>query len=247
VRERAVQSLAPLVTSERAVAAALVARLDDPVRVVRVAAAWALRERLELASRAGAELLHLLDINADQPTGQMQLAAFRAVRGDLPGALAAYATAVAWDPNSPPIRHDYAIALSLAGKPRDALDQLQAARRLAPREAEYAFKTGLAWSELGDVPAAARALQEAVQLDPRHARAWYNLGLARNALGRPDEALEALAAAEQAGPGDAAIPYARATILARLGRVEEARAAAGRALGLDPGAAAARALLESLR
>ena len=245
VRERAVQTLAPLVASDRAVAAALVARLTDPVRVVRVAAAWALRDRVDLASTPGRELLHLLEGNADQPTGQMQIAAFHAAREDLPRALAAYEKAVAWDPNSPPIRHDFAVALSLAGRAREAVAQLEAARRLAPREAEYAFKLGLAWSELGEIETAARVLEQAVQLDARHARAWYNLGLAWNTLGRPLEALEALAAGESAAPGDGRIPYARATILARLGRATEARAAAARALELHPGFTEARELLDS--
>lgn len=246
VRERAVQTLAPLVATDRSVAPALVARLEDPVRVVRLAAAWALRDRLDLTSRPGRELRHLLELNADQPTGQMQWAAFHAAREDLPQALAAYAKAVSWDPNSPPIRHDYAVALSLAGQTREAVSQLETARRLAPREAEYAYKLGLAWSEAGDVAAAGRALEQAVQLEPRHARAWYNLGLARHALGRPEAALEALVTGESVAPGDARIPYARATVLAQLGRMEEARAAATRAgeLGADPGLV--RAFLDAL-
>lgn len=247
VRERAVRALEPRAAADRSLAALLVARLEDPVRAVRVAAAWALRDRLELDSRAGRELRHVLALNADQPGGQMQIAAFEAARGQLDRALAGYARAVAWDPHSPPIRHDYAVALSRAGRARAALEQLQTACRLAPREAEYAFKLGLAWSELGDLREAATALERAVQLDPRHARAWYNLGLARNAQGRPEDALAALRSAEAAAPADARVPYARATILARLGRVEEARAAAARALELDRTFEAARELLAGLQ
>jgi tetratricopeptide (TPR) repeat protein len=245
VRERAARALEPRAT-ERDNAAALAARLEDPARAVRLAAAWALRDRLDLDSRAGRELRHLLDLHADQPTGQMQRGALALERGDLDAALAAYARAVAWDPNSAPIRHDYAVALSRAGRAREALEQLQTACRLAPREAEYAFKLGLAWNELGQLPEAAAALERAVQLDPRHARAAYNLGLARDALGRPAEAESALAAAEAANPADPRIPFARATVLARLGRFEEARAAAARALALGHEPEAVRALLRAL-
>lgn len=246
VRERAARALEPRAPVERDTAAALAARLEDPVRAVRLAAAWALRDRLELDSRAGRELRHLLDLHADQPTGQMQRGALALERGELGAALAAYARAVAWDPNSAPIRHDYAVALSRAGRAREALEQLQAACRLAPREAEYAFKLGLAWNELGQLSEAAAALERAVQLDPRHARAGYNLGLAHSALGRPAEAESVLAAAEAADPADPRIPYARATVLVRLGRFEEARAAAARALALGHEPEPVRALLRAL-
>ncbi len=110
VRERAVRSLEPRASADPALGAALAARLDDPVRVVRVAAAWALRERLDLGSRAGRELRHQLDLNADQPGGQMRIAAFEFARGRPDLALKACARAVSWDPHSAPIRHDYAVA-----------------------------------------------------------------------------------------------------------------------------------------
>ena len=50
--------------------------LEDPVRAVRIAAAWALCATLDLNSRAGKELVLMLDHNADQPTGRMQLGQF---------------------------------------------------------------------------------------------------------------------------------------------------------------------------
>lgn len=247
VRERAVRALEPWLTTDPEVAAALAPLLEDPVRSVRLAAAWALRDRLDLNSRAGRELRHLLDLHADQPVGQMQRGAFALARGDLDAALAAYARAVNWDAHSAPIRHDYAVVLSQAGRAREAVEQLQVAVRLAPRDAEYAFKLGLAWNEVGNLAEAAAALERAVQLDPRHGRAWYNLGLAREALGRTAEADTALAAAEAAAPNDPQIAYARATVLARLGRLEEARAAATRALKLGYDPAAVRDLVEALR
>jgi tetratricopeptide (TPR) repeat protein len=246
VRERAVRALDPWSSDNSEIAAALASRLEDPVRSVRLAAAWALRNRLDPDSRAGRELRHLLDLHADQPLGQMQRGAFALARGDVAGALAAYARAVDGDAHSAAIRHDYAVVLGQAGRTREALEQLQAAVRLDPRDAEYAFKLGLAWNEVGNLGEAAAALERAVQLDPRHARAWYNLGLTRHALGRGAEADTALAQAEAVAPRDPQIAYARATLLAQLGRVEEARAAALRArhLGHDP--AAVRALLEAL-
>jgi tetratricopeptide (TPR) repeat protein len=244
VRERATRSLGNLVAAPRNdVATALSRKLDDPSRSVRVAAAWALRDRVDLNSRAGRELAHSLDMNADQPAGQVQKGILQYSRQNLPAAIAHFQKAVSWDPNSAPIRHELAVVLSAAGRNREALEQLQAACQLAPREAEYAFKLALAWNELNNLAETIVALERAVALDPQHARAWYNLGLARSAQNHPADALNALARGEAAAPADARIPYARATILARLGRMDDARSAARRALELEPGLAAAREFL----
>src|ERR1035441_10469349 len=108
-------------------------------RWCRVRAAWALRASLDLHSRAGAELLHSLAINADQPGGQTQLGGFDLARGDGTQAAQHYAKAVEWDPNSAGIRHDYAMVLSGLNRTREAVEQLQAACRLEPRNAEFQY------------------------------------------------------------------------------------------------------------
>lgn len=247
VREKAVRALDPLVEAGRAdVAAAVGKLLADDIRCVRVAAAWTLRASMDPQSRAGRELRHALALNADQPGGQMQQGVYGLARRELPAAVEHFQQAVAWDPNSAPLRHELAVALSLMDRNREALRQIEEACRLDPREAEYRFKLGLAWAELGNLENAVAALQQAVKLEPRHARAWYNLGLAENSLGQTTAALDALARAESSDPTDARTPYARATILARLGRTRDARTAARRALELQPDFAEAQALLDSL-
>lgn len=248
VREKAIQSVEPLIEAGRAdVLAATRRRLEDPIRSVRVAAGWALRTSVDPQSLAGREVQHFLDVNADQPTGQLQKGVWRLARQQTQAAADHLRRAVQWDPNSAPIRHELAVVLSMVGQPREALEQLQAACRLDPREAEYPFKLGLAWNEVGDLGRTAAALEQAVQINPRHARAWYNLGLARSTAGQGDAALEALIRAESIEPRDPRIPYARATVLAQLGRNSEARQAARRALELQPDFKAADQLLQSLR
>jgi len=247
VRVTAARSLEPLVAEPGStVAGKIRALLNDPSRDVRVTAAWVLRSNLDTNSMAGRELFHYLDLNADQPAGQMQKGEFYFARGDLPEALKHLRKAVAWDANSAPIRSEFAVALSAADRNREAIDQLESACRLAPREAEYRYELGLAWNEAGNLPKTIESLETAVTLDPRYARAWYNLGLARNAAGQVDAALKALVRAEQISPNDPFIPYARATILAHTGKVAEARTAVRRALALRPDFGAATQLLQAL-
>jgi len=247
VREAAVHSLMHRCRAgDSATGAAVRPLLDDPLRAVRVAAAWVLAGEVDLDSRAGRELVHMLDHNADNPTGRMRLGQFAHLRGDQESAIAHIRKAIDIDRNSALAHHDLAILLSSVGRMSDALAALREAVRLEPEMAEYRFKLGLAHGETGNTRDAAAALAEAVRIDPAHARAWYNLGLALSAMDQPREAIEALRRAESAEPSDPAIPYARATIHARLGERAEAVVAADRAIALAPDFEDARHLRQSL-
>ena len=247
VRATVIRSLEPLVEQPGAGPADEIRKLlSDSSRKVRINAAWALRSELDTNSTTGRELLRYLDINADQPSGQMQKGAFYFSRGDLPQALAHFEKAVSWDTNSAPLHREFAIALSAANRTSEAIEQLEAACRLAPRESSYYYELGLAWNEAGNLPKTIDMLETAVKLDPANDRAWYNLGLARNTAGQIEPALDALNHAEAAASKDPRIPFATATILAHQGRVTEAKAAAQRALNLDPNFTAASQLLDSL-
>ena len=221
--------------------------LHDPLRSVRHAAAWSLRATLDENSQQWRELHHALDHNADQPSGQMQKGAFWFSRNEPLTGVKHFEKAAAWDASSGGVRHELAMAYSLAGKPQEALRALQEAVRLEPKHAEWRFKLALAWNELGNADETLKELEQTVQLDPRHPRAWFNLGLARNGKGDTAGAIAALRRGEEVTPNDASLPYARATIHARLGQIEEARAAAMRALQIQPGYQDAMMLLQSLQ
>jgi tetratricopeptide (TPR) repeat protein len=247
VRTAAVQALESVGGAEAdAARTILTRRLGDPERAVRVAAASALHAPIDPASRAMREVMHALDLAADQPTGQLQKGAWVASHGDAAGAVAHFEKAVAWDPNSGGIRNEYARLLASLGRTQDVLTQMREAVRLEPKQAEFHYNLALATNESGDMRGAVREFEEAVKLDPKHARAWYNLGLAHSALSETDAAIDALRKAEAAEPRDARIPYARATIHARLGQRAEAREAAQRALAIQPGYQDAQQLLRQL-
>jgi tetratricopeptide (TPR) repeat protein len=223
VRSAAITSLEPLVHSgDQAVIHSFRSRLEDPLRSVRFRAAWALRGEIDSQSRAGQELLHVLDFNADQPGGQAQKGAYALARNQPQIALEHYRRAVEWDPYSGGLRHELAVVLSMVGHHQDALQHMLEAARLEPNLAEYQYRLALAWNEVGRLDQTLSALERAVALDPDHPRAWYNLGLARNQAGLTDLAIDALVQAQRADPRDPRIPYARATILTRQGRTDEA-------------------------
>lgn len=234
VRQSAIRTLEPLLQNG-SIRSTIEPLLDDQVRGVRVSAAWALRDSLNLDSAAGKDLQHMLNWNADQPSGQMQLAQFHFARRDTTEAIKAMETAIRWDPNSPPFHHDLAMIYSTTGQTQLAIAKLRDAIKLAPNHAEYHYELGLALSETGDMSSVIASLHEAVRLNPTFARAWYNLGLAKNGQGDITGAIEALQRGELADPRDPGIPYARATILAQQGRKQEAINALNAALRIAPG------------
>jgi len=246
-RAMALRALEPYATTGAMPATrALASGLDDPVRNVRIDAAWADRRTLDTNSTAGRDLLAYLRHNVDQPAGAMQVGVFHLDRGEAATAVDYLRRAVSWDTNSPPLYQALAVALSTLGRGAEAVAELQAACRLAPREAEYRYRLALALNEVGRLDDARVALEEAVKLDPQLARAWYNLGLAYAAQGKTGPALEALVRAESLDTRSAQIPYARATILAQLGRTAEARRATQRALEIQPDHPEAQGLLRAL-
>jgi len=247
VREAALRSLVHQTRDRNVeIRKAIEPLLEDPVRSVRVAAAWALVDTLDLSSRAGRELVHMLDHNSDQPLGRMQLSQFAYLRGDTKAAISQIKKAIEWDPNSPPFHHDLAILRSMTGDIRGSIDALEAAIRLDPDEAEYHYKLGLAWNEAGNTRKCATALQRALELDPSNGRAWYNLGLCYSSLNESENAIQALLRAEVADPNDATIPYARATIHARMDQRQQAIEAATRALQIRQDYPDAIRLIQSL-
>ena len=199
VREAAVRSLGPVSENFTTVLKPL---LEDPSRNVRVAAAWAMVATVDPVSKAGSELVHMLSLSADQPTGQMQLGQYEFSRGNTAKALGHFRKAVEWDPNSPPFHHDLAIALSSTGDTSGAIRELQAAIKLAPDNADYHYKLALAWNEAGSLPNAIAALEKTVNLDPGMGRAWYNLAAAYSRNGNRANAMQAAQQAAALNPTD---------------------------------------------
>lgn len=226
---------------------ALRARLEDPVRLVRVEAAWALRRDLDLSTRAAKELLTAMDQTSDQPGGALQQGQFYLDRGRPRQAIPWMERAAKWDPATAEHRGALALALQADGRIPEALEALSKARDLAPEDPQWPYALGLAYAEARQLEHSKEWLLKACRMDSGFARAWYNLGLAYAHGGQSAEAIEALRQAEQAEPENAQFPYARATVHRDRGELDEARQAARRASTLAPEFTEARHLLDSLR
>lgn len=247
VRENAARALEPLAQQNDVRARSALAKLlSDPIRAVRIRAAWALRNSIDPQSPSGQDLQTYLQLNADQPTGAMQQGLYHLARREIADAIIYFRKAINWDPNSAPFHDSLAFSLNLKGNNKEAIDQLKEAMQLDPREADYPYRLALVYSEERQYENTIALLNQALNLNPRHARAAYNLGLAYSKINQPAQAIATLKRAEQIDPTDPEIPYAQATVQAQLDQKEEAKAACKRALELDPDYLEAARLLQSL-
>jgi len=165
VREKAVRAMEPAVASGNTEAvAAIKEALNDPVRSVRVAAAWVMRATVDVQSRAGRELQMALSLDADQPPGQYRQAMFLLAREQPEAALAHLQKAVAWDPISPPLRYETAMVLSRLGRTAEALAELSGAEKLAPEDAQIAFGRASVLAHAGRYEDARAAAKRALEL-----------------------------------------------------------------------------------
>lgn len=219
--------------------------LRDPSRLVRVEAEWALADELAPGSPEENELVAYLNMEADQPVGQMRIGQRLAMKGQFQAAQQALHQASAWDPKSPVFPQALAAVLNAAGDDAAAADALWRAAQLEVRNGDMAFEAALGFAAAGRMTEAETALREAVRREPGLHRAWYNLGLLLARTGRPSEAIGAFDKAESLAPNVADYPYAAATVHWGLGHREAAKAAARRAVAVDPTHAGAQELLTS--
>ncbi len=196
--------------------------LQDPVKEVRIAAAWAWRTHLSQHPATLAELEKTILFNADQPSGAIRMAQLAADAGNLPEAETWMKKAIAIDQTSPATHEYYAILLGRMHRPAEALAQLKTAAKLDPQNPRYPYLQALTHAELGENATAETLLRHVVKIHPRHDRAWYNLGLLLAGQNKLNKAITCLLKAEQANPREATYPYARATIHLRKGQKLEA-------------------------
>ena len=207
--------------------------LKDPVKEVRIAAAWAMRSRLSLRSEVRHELESSLAFSADQPAGAMRTAQLAMDANELDKAESWMARAVRLDSSSAAARASYSILLGRLNKPNEALLQLQTANQLEPENPRFSFLMALTYSDLGQKDKTEELLKKVIKLDPNHDRAHYNLGLLYAAQEKLEAAIHNVLTAEKINSTSPDYPYARATLHLRQGDKAAAFEACRTALGID--------------
>ena len=163
VRERVVRSLEPAIQNTE-VQSALKPMLNDPLRNVRVAAAWVLRTTVDMHSRAGEDLQRMLNLEADQPTGQFEMATFCLSRQQPAEALAHLKKATAWDPISPPYLCAQAQVQDQLGQLGEALKTLDRAETAVPDDPHIPYVRAEILAHNGRHAEALAAVQQALKI-----------------------------------------------------------------------------------
>jgi tetratricopeptide (TPR) repeat protein len=219
---------------------------SDPVRLVRLDAAWTTLARGGgIKPELQTELQNYIEATWEQPQGAARAAQLALIEHRPADAESWMRKAAAWD-GSVASKLMLAHTLHAIGKSADAVQVLRDAIRLDAGNAEARYMLALLLGELGEKGEVLDLLRKTVELDPHFDRAWYNLGLALAESGDLPGSIEALSRAEKSAPSSPDAPYALATVLARAGRLEEAREAARDALRRVPDYSPAKEFLEQL-
>lgn len=220
--------------------------LHDPIRAVRIQAAWELRDKLDRNTTAFKELETAAKHQADQPVGAMKLAELARLQGNYDIADSWYRKACEWDATSAAVHRDYAIFLSTCGRTKDALKYMQKATSLDQDDASLWYLLGLGFVETEQNQNALLAFSQAITLDPAYTRARYNRALLHNQMGQWQEALKDLDACLQAEPAQPDFLYVQATIYLEHGDRRKAAVKAREALRISPQYDRARQMLQYL-
>lgn len=177
----------------------------------------------------------------------LQRARAEADQKNVAGALASLDRARSLAPNSEEVLLAHAELLLAAGKPRQAVLDLEPLVRMAPTVARYASLLGTALLQIGDAHGACDALQKAERLDANDAPTLRALGRALIETTRYAEARPRLVRSLELAPEDTLTVAALAECEAGLGNDAQAEAQARRALATDGANATANLVIGLLR
>ncbi len=111
---------------------------------------------------------------------------------DLAGALAAYARAVAEEPDNVAAWTNWGRLLHEEGRTQEAAQVYQQALERAGPDSLLLFNQGVLQEDLGDASAALQSYQGALEEDPEFADCHYNLARLYESLGKPQHAIRHL-------------------------------------------------------
>jgi Flp pilus assembly protein TadD len=141
---------------------------------------------------------------------------------------------VKFDDKNPRLRVDLGRSLAVAGRPNDALDQLQEAVKLDPNDARAHYYLGVVHYQLNDSKEAKAEFEAAIRVDPEFYLAHGDLGLWHLEQGNIQQAKKCLLRSLELHPHDAVAHNSLGTVYFRLGKAAEAESELRQALKIDP-------------
>ncbi len=154
------------------------------------------------------------------------------------------------NPNSGPAHKLLGMDEFMLGKGQEALQELQRATELMPRDTNAFYYLGRLYFEGDNAPAALAALQRAIEMDPSNVRAQNQIGQSYEAMGRLPEAEHAYVKAIELERGQAKKSgwpsYNLGLLYFNNGRSEQAVSCFRQALASNPGFSEAKIKLAAL-
>ena len=223
--------------------------LDDKVKAVRLAATANLLGTQHVANKARlqaniAEYIASLQVNADRPNGQLQLASAYTALGRYQQADQAYQQALILEPLNAVAINNRADSFRVQGLNQRALELLVAGNKTLPNNPLLLHSLGLAQVRSG-LPAL-DSLRQAADLAPDNSRYNYIYAIALNGEGKAEPAIRVLERALKKTPNDRDILIALVTINRDRGDLGQARVFARRLVAVFPQDNAAKRLLNGL-
>lgn len=222
--------------------APLLLLLEDPVRAVRIAAAQALADVpeaqipaafTEAYKSANQEYQTSLMVNADFPSGRLQMAVDEHRRSNLDKAAERYRETLSIDGRFNAARMNLA-QLYYSQQQLDKAEQLyRTVIDQEPQASEAHYSLGLLMAEKGDYKEAASALKQAA-ISGNNPRAWYNLAILYQQSGQSMLAEQAYLKALELRPKDAQFINGLVSLYGQQQRWFKAKKLIDRALTDDP-------------
>lgn len=155
--------------------------------------------------------------------------------GNWGSALGAYSKVVQLNTNDVDSRFNFALALKKAGRPQDAITQLQTLIKMRSNYAPALSLLGEMYLSQHQWNDAAKVLEQYSKAAPTEFNAWFNLGVAYDHASSFDNALTAYAKAEQLNPKDPAVKNNIGRIYFKRGAYDDAAKNLQAALKINPG------------
>lgn len=232
---------------------AVLERLSDPLRAIRVEAAR-IAAGLDESSlgpddraafeAAFAEFRAAQGAMADMPGAHLNLAVVHERRGEFADAEREYVLALELDPAFLPARFNLGQLLHRLKRSAEAERVFRAGIELVPDEGELHHSLGLLLAELRRPDEAAAALARAAELLPRDVQKQFDSAVAAVVAGKPEQAERAFERALELAPAAVEIVFAAAQHHASLGQWARALPHARKAAELRPGDPGVRELLQ---